>query len=121
MNNADGATQIPRLSSPLTRWSAYLLLWGLLFGIVWWRRAPAPGVENLPPAAPRAEFRIYLNSDGWERIALIEGIGESLARKIVAARVERGGFRSLQEVKDLPGVPDRPFDDAAPYLTLETK
>lgn len=63
-------------------------------------------------------FVIDVNRDSWETLTLIEGIGPSLAQKIVAARADRGRFDSWREVMDLPGIPDRPFQEYREYLTL---
>ena len=121
MSSAEQTSKRASALAPATRITAYVILWGLLLGILWWRRAPAPELVTLPTAERGPEFRIHLNDDPWERIALIEGIGESLARKIVAAREQRGRFQSLEEIKELPGVPDRPIEEAAAYLTLEAE
>ncbi len=77
----------------------------------------------------RAEIRVHrspsqqpvtidLNVDPWPRLLLIDGIGEKLAQRIVSARHERGGFQSLEEVMELPGIPDRAIDSARDWLTL---
>jgi hypothetical protein len=100
------------------RFGGYACLWVVLLAILWLRRAPHPEIGPIQLGEMPADFRIYVNSDSWERIALIDGIGEALARKIVRAREERGAFRSLDEVKQVPGVPDRRIDDARAYLTL---
>ncbi|MCA8963022.1 MAG: helix-hairpin-helix domain-containing protein [Planctomycetes bacterium] len=82
-----------------------------------WRRLP-PTEIDVDPAAGAAAFEIDLNSASWEQLVLLPGIGETLARRIVEARERRGGFRNLEEVMALPGVPDRPFQRARSYITL---
>lgn len=97
---------------------AYLLLWGVLLLIILARRIPpAPlEIERGPDATP--PFRIDLNHDPWQRIALIDGIGEILARRIVDTRRDRGPFLLLEEVMEIPGIPDRPIEEAREWLLL---
>lgn len=107
------------MARPSRRAVAYLTLWAILGVIVVVRRAPLAPVEHLPAATAAAPFRIHLNSDPWHRIALIEGIGETLARRIVATRERDGAFRTLADVKRIPGIPDRPIDEAAAWIVLD--
>ena len=101
---------------PSRRTLAYLLLWALFALILFWRRAPEAPLTVVPGAAPPPTFRINLNSDPWERIMVIEGIGETLARRIVQAREERGRFRTLEDVMSVAGVPDGVLERARPWL-----
>lgn len=110
-------TSSPPLPAPRT--VAYLLLWGVLGAVIWWRGVPPAEVRFVAGNGDEAPFRIDLNRDGWEALVLLPGIGESLARRIEAARAERGGFGSLDEVLALPGIPDRPFEEALPWLVLD--
>ena len=97
---------------------AYLVLWLLLLGVILWRRAPEIPVQVEPGPRETPAFRLDLNADPWPRFLLLEGIGETLARRIVQAREKRGGFSSLEEVMALPGIPDRPFEEARDWVTV---
>ncbi len=111
---------MPAWAPPAPRTLAYLVLWALLGAVIWWRGAPPAEVRfRRGNAEDASRFRIDLNRDSWERLSLLPGIGESLARRIEEARAERGGFRSLDEVLELPGVPDRPFETAREWLVLD--
>ncbi len=103
---------------PALRTQAYLALWSLLALLLYLRRVPEAPVVVEPSPHPVAPFTIDLNHDPWPRLALLEGIGETLARKIVRFREERGGFRSIEEVMEIPGIPDRPFLESRPWLSL---
>ncbi|QSQ26594.1 helix-hairpin-helix domain-containing protein [Pyxidicoccus parkwayensis] len=48
--------------------------------------------------------RLDLNTATEEELALLPGVGPSLARRLVEAREERGGFTSWEVVDDVPGV-----------------
>ncbi len=103
-----------------------VLLASLAIGLVAWRRAPVPspslacpdgGVVQLGPdgvasCAPGAKLpagqaltlgqRFDCNAATAQDLALVPGIGPSLAEALVAAR--DGGFRSWDEVDAVPGV-----------------
>ena len=48
-----------------------------------------------------------LNRISGEDLCLVPGIGESLAREIVAYRQRRRGFRSVEELKNVKGIGDK--------------
>ena len=100
------------------RASAYLVLGGLLLVVVLLRRPPAPEIHIEDHTGSAPPFTVDLNHDSWQRISLIAGIGETLARRIVEERQARGGFASLEEVMAVPGVPDPPLERARPWLAL---
>ena len=102
-----------------SRAAAYLGLWVVLLIIIIARRAPEVEVVVERGVNPAPPFVIDLNRDPWHQLTLIDGIGETLARRIVRAREERGGFQSLEEVMALPGVPDRSLTEARQWLKVE--
>jgi competence protein ComEA len=55
-------------------------------------------------AALTVGVKLDLNRATEEQLAMIPGVGRSLAGKLVEARRERGPFRSWQEVDEVPGV-----------------
>ena len=96
---------------------ALLAVWGILAFTIAARR-PGPAEFRTLPDVATAPVTIDLNRDPWPRLLLIEGIGEALARRIVHAREETGGFESFDQVKAIPGIPDGAIDRARPWLTL---
>jgi competence protein ComEA len=50
--------------------------------------------------------KLDLNSASEEELALLPGVGPSLARRLVSERTARGGFRAWDEVDAVPGVGD---------------
>jgi len=58
-----------------------------------------------------------LNRVSVEDLCLIPGIGESLAREIVAHR-ERRGFRSVQELKNVKGIGEKKWKELKPYFAV---
>ena len=63
--------------------------------------------EGLEPSGAQALAlgrRLDLNTAAPEELALLPGVGPSLARRIVEAREQGGGFASWEDVDAIPGV-----------------
>ena len=102
-----------------SRTIAYLFLWLLLFAAILARRVPTSPVTIVRGPEDASRFQLDVNDANWQALTLLDGIGETLARRIVQAREQSGGFRSIEEVMQLPGVPDRPFEEARDWLVIE--
>ncbi|MGW0233671.1 helix-hairpin-helix domain-containing protein [Streptomyces sp. NPDC002996] len=77
---------------------------------------PAPpastGVTGAPASGPAAAARpISLNSATTEQLEALPGVGPVLAQHIVEHRTQHGGFRSVDELRDVNGIGDRRFED----------
>jgi competence protein ComEA len=66
-------------------------------------QAPAVGVGSTatPGAAPP---QVSLAAATVEQLDTLDGVGPATAEKIVAYRTEHGGFRSLDELAEVPGI-----------------
>jgi competence ComEA-like helix-hairpin-helix protein len=84
--------------------------WGWRAG--WW----APRAEVL--TGPRREYRIDLNRAEEAELALLPGIGEVKAARIVAYRKEHGPFRSPEDLLAVEGVPQSLLSRLLPYVEL---
>lgn len=64
------------------------------------------GEGELPTGAAALALgrKLDLNSASEEELALLPGVGASLARRLVAERRERGRFGAWEEVDAVPGV-----------------
>lgn len=62
-----------------------------------------------------------LNRVSVEDLCLIPGIGEALAREVIAYRERRKGFRSVEELKNVKGIGDKKLEGFKPYLTVRSK
>ncbi|MGW7363340.1 helix-hairpin-helix domain-containing protein [Streptomyces sp. NPDC054841] len=70
---------------------------------------PAPGPAGgggAPAAGP-----VSLNSATAEQLDTLPGVGPVLAQHIVDYRTEHGGFRSVDELREVTGIGDRRFAD----------
>jgi competence protein ComEA len=89
--------------------------------IVYWVRLSNWGtrtveIERLP--ARQAEFRIDANSATWVEWGQIEGIGDGLARRIVADREENGPFRSFDDLARVKGVGPKTLEHLRPWVRV---
>ncbi len=65
-----------------------------------------------------APLTIEVESAAWYEWALLEGIGEARARRIVEWVRERAPLRSLDELVAVPGLPGGWLEKARPHLRL---
>ncbi len=83
--------------------------------------------ENIVIKLERMEARkllvfsvpLDLNRVSVEDLCLVPGIGESLAKEIVAHRERRKGFRSAQELKSVKGIGEKKYQTFANYFTVK--
>jgi competence protein ComEA len=59
-----------------------------------------------------------LNQVTAEDLSLIPGIGESLAREIVAHRKRRKGFRSVEELKNVKGIGEKNYQAFKTFFVI---
>jgi competence protein ComEA len=64
--------------------------------------AVAPGMAGVP--------KLSLGAATVEQLDQIEGIGPTLAQRIVQYRTEHGGFRSLAELREVEGIGEQRFE-----------
>jgi competence protein ComEA len=71
-----------------------------------------PGGATGPaaPSAPGPGLKPSLGSATVEQLDEIDGIGPTLAERIVAYRTENGGFSSLDELKQVDGIGEKRFE-----------
>lgn len=92
--------------------------------------AHAIPIREIPPESRIAEstatdqpslYRVEVNTSGWVAWTQLPGIGETLARRIVTDREERGPFRSVEDVARVRGIGPKTLDKLRPYLTIRTQ
>ncbi|MFD7442191.1 helix-hairpin-helix domain-containing protein [Streptomyces sp. NPDC059909] len=76
---------------------------------------PAAGQAGGAPAGPAAG-PVSLNSATVEQLDTLPGVGPVLAQHIVDYRTEHGGFRSVDELREVNGIGDRRFADLQPLV-----
>ncbi len=100
---------------------AVVLLVTLALLAAYWLRVTRWGtvpieIDRLPQR--QVEYRIDVNSATWVEWGQLEGIGDSLARRIVADREQNGPFRSIDELRRVKGIGPKTLERMRPWLTV---
>ncbi|HET9749351.1 MAG TPA: helix-hairpin-helix domain-containing protein [Casimicrobiaceae bacterium] len=69
-------------------------------------------------AAPLAHAALDLNTATKEQLVALSGIGPAKAQAILDYRTQHGGFKSIDELKDVKGIGARRFDKIKSELTV---
>jgi competence protein ComEA len=79
---------------------------------------PAPAGRNIPFTQPsQLPKRLNLNTATEQDLAeALPGIGPAKARAIVTRRVQKGGFRNVRELLEVPGIGQKTLDKLEPLL-----
>ncbi|TLQ45962.1 ComEA family DNA-binding protein [Streptomyces marianii] len=70
-----------------------------------------PGPQGPPVGAAPGAGPLSLNTATVEQLDTLPGVGPVLAQHIVDYRTEHGGFRSVDELREVTGIGDRRFAD----------
>lgn len=77
-----------------------------------------PGrADRRPSAVPAAARLIDVNAAGAEELALLPGIGPSIAGRIVSDRDGRGPFASVDELRRVKGIGAATLERIRPFAT----
>jgi len=123
---ADPSETPPPEPSPLVARAEQVVLLVLALavvaGVAWraadyWRIGAEP-LEVVPPLEGPT-FRVNVNQADWVTLSLVPGVGETLAKRIVDKRQERGGkFESLDDLIKVDGIGPTMLEKLRPYLSL---
>ena len=61
-------------------------------------------------------YTLDINNATWVEWAQLEGIGETLARRIVQDRLDRGPFAEVDDVSRVKGIGKKTMDKIRPHL-----
>lgn len=67
----------------------------------------------------RPYVKLNLNTATQEELERLPGIGPVLAKRIIDYRYEKGGFDSIEEIKNVKGIGKKIFAEIKGYLILE--
>ena len=76
----------------------------------------ARGADNPPLVGV-----VNVNTASAEELKLLPGIGAARAEALILLRKQRGGFKSIEELKDVKGIGDAGLLKLRPYVRLEGK
>jgi competence protein ComEA len=70
-------------------------------------------------AAEAGSGKININTASKEVLVTLPGIGESKADSIIAYRTEHGGFSSVEEIMEIPGIKEAVFSKIKELITVD--
>lgn len=98
---------------------AVLVLAGLAATVGWFVRQGGLRGQLIEweQAEPKgARFEVDINSATWPELAQLPGLGEELAKRIVASRVQDGPFRTHEDLMRVRGIGAKTLEAMRPYL-----
>lgn len=63
-------------------------------------------------------YTLDINEATWVEWAQLDGIGETLARRIVQYRIEHGPFSGIDDVSEVKGIGNKTMERIRPHLRL---
>jgi len=65
-----------------------------------------------------AAGQVNINTASIAELTTLNGIGEKKAQAILTYREEQGLFTTMEEIKNIPGIGDKTFENLKPYITI---
>ena len=62
--------------------------------------------------------KININTADEDQLMLLQGIGPSLAQRIIAYRQEHGSFKSISDIVKIEGIGAKKFESMKDYITV---
>ena len=79
-------------------------------------RGAAPAAAGGTAAAPTEAQPLDLNTASAEQLDQLDGIGPTLAQRILEYRTAHGGFRSVGELREVEGIGEKRFETLSEAL-----
>lgn len=76
-------------------------------------------VNTVPATTAQPEGKLNLNTATLEELDALPGIGTALAQRILDYRAQKGGFKTIEELKEVKGIGDKLFDDIKELITVQ--
>ncbi len=70
----------------------------------------AGGSSGVKKTTSEPSLPVSINKGSMEALMLLDGIGEKTAQKILDYRKSQGGFKTIEELKNVPGIGDKKFE-----------
>jgi competence protein ComEA len=69
-------------------------------------------------AKAKQELRVDVNHAGAEELAKLPGVGEQVAKRIIAYREANGPFEKTEEIMNVRGIGEKTFLKLEPHIVL---
>lgn len=76
------------------------------------------GRNAAPPGTPGTPGKVNLNRASVAELDSLPRVGPVTAQKIIDFRAAHGGFRTVDQLRDIAGIGDRTFEQLAPLVTV---
>ncbi|QDU99079.1 ComEA family DNA-binding protein [Lignipirellula cremea] len=73
-------------------------------------------VEKAPPDSAPPRLQVDINRAPWQELTLLPGVGETLARRIVAWREEEGPFQTINDLDRVRGIGPKTLHNMRPFV-----
>lgn len=73
---------------------------------------------GISPTEPTPPLLIDINTATEEEFTALPGIGDTLAKRIVAFRAENGPFESLADLLNVEGIGEKKLESILDYITI---
>lgn len=70
-------------------------------------------------SAEKTAGKININTAEAEELMLLDGIGEKLAARIIADRMEKGAFLQIEDIMRVSGIGEKIFANIKEEITVE--
>ena len=80
--------------------------------------AGASAVAGTVAGAAVAGGLVNINTASLAELDALQGVGPSTAQKIIDYRTANGGFKTIDEIKDVPGIGDAKFAAMKDFITV---
>ena len=98
-----------------------LIILACLTGYIIFRLSfPNPALAVLREPGKPYEYVIDINEADWIHWMLLPGVGEKLAKKIIAYRTEHGPFLSIDDLLNVNGIGNITLDKLKPHLKCQS-
>lgn len=94
----------------------------LVFALFHINIQPTPSLpalaEKSEATADSRQYRLDINTADEKDLILLPGIGESLAKQIIAYRDEYGPFESISDLEQVKGIKQATLNEISDYITI---
>ena len=75
-------------------------------------------VNTSSGSSSQSEILVDINTATTEQLKTLNGIGDSKAKSIIEYRDQNGGFKSIEEIKNVTGIGDKMFEKVKDKITV---
>lgn len=83
-----------------------------------------PAIGEVIEAQPivsenKLDNRVRINYATKEELKSLPGIGDAIADRIIEYRSQKGGFKRIEDIKNVSGIGDKKFEDIKSRITVD--